>query len=92
MRRSNQSEIICNGIAEIINRPVIKITIRKVFTETQTKKHSLERCKNVACIFCLINFAQLKGTHILLVSDAITTSATLEGCGSEILKIKDVKL
>ena len=73
--------------------PWSKITqSEKFFTETQTKKRSLERWKNVANIFCLINPAQLKAKHILLVNDAITTNATPEACGSEILKIKDVKL
>ncbi|MEO8854070.1 MAG: ComF family protein, partial [Ginsengibacter sp.] len=56
MRGFNQSEILCNGIAEIINKPVIKNNvIRKVFTETQTKKHRLERWKNVDGIFHVTN-------------------------------------
>lgn len=93
MRGYNQSEIICNGIAKIINKPMIKNNvIRKVFTETQTKKHRLERWKNVQDIFCVTNTPQLEGKHILLVDDIITTGATLDACGTEILKVKDVKL
>jgi len=93
MRGYNQSQIISDGIAEIMSKPVIKNNvIRKVFTETQTKKHRLERWKNVANIFFVTNPAQLEGKHILLVDDVITTGATLEACGSEILKVKDVKL
>jgi ComF family protein len=93
MRGYNQSEMICNGIAEIINKPVIKNNvIRKVFTETQTKKHRLERWKNVADIFSVTRPSELEGKHLLLVDDIITTGATIEACGSEILKIKDTKL
>lgn len=93
MRGFNQSEIICNGIAEIINKPVIKNNVvRKIFTETQTKKHRLERWKNVENIFFVTKPSELEGKHILLVDDVITTGATIEACGSEILKIKDAKL
>ena len=93
MRGFNQSAIICNGIAEIINKPVVRNNvIRKVFTETQTKKHRLERWKNVENIFCVTNPSELEGKHVLLVDDVITTGATLEACGSEILKVKGVRL
>ena len=93
MRGYNQSEILCNGVSEIIKKPVIKKNvIRKVFTETQTKKHRVERWKNVEKTFLVLNPEQLEGKHILLIDDVITTGATLEACGAEILKIKDVKL
>jgi len=93
MRGYNQSEIICNGIAEIINKPVIKNNvIRKVFTETQTKKHRTERWKNVENTFQVTNTVALENKHILLVDDVVTTGATLEACGVEILKIKNTLL
>lgn len=93
MRGFNQAEILCNGISEIINKPVIKKNVlRKVFTETQTKKHRLERWKNVEGIFFVKNPEVLEGKHILLVDDVITTGATIDACGSEILKIKDATL
>ena len=93
MRGYNQSEILCHGISEIINKPVVKNNvIRKVFTETQTRKHRLERWKNVENIF-QVNFPhQLEGKHILLVDDIITTGATIDACATQILKIKNVKL
>lgn len=93
MRGYNQSEILCNGISQIINKPVIKNNvIRKVFTETQTRKHRIERWKNVEDIFFVTDPKSLEGKHILLVDDVITTGATLDACGTEILKIKNVKL
>ncbi len=92
-RGFNQAEILSNGIAEIIGKPVIsKNVIRKIATETQTKKQRLERWKNVEGIFYVKNQAELEGKNILLVDDVITTGATIDACGSEILKIKDVTL
>lgn len=93
LRGFNQAEILCNGISEIINKPVIrKNVIRKIFTETQTKKHRLERWKNVEGIFFVKDPEELEGKHILLVDDVITTGATIDACGSEILKIKNATL
>ena len=92
-RGFNQAEILCNGISEIINKPVItKNVIRKVATETQTKKHRIERWKNVDGIFLVKDPEALEGKHILLVDDVITTGATIDACGTEILKIRDVRL
>ena len=93
MRGFNQAEILCNGIAEVINKPVIKKNvIRKVFTETQTKKHRVDRWKNVEGIFHVTDPQSLEGKNILLVDDVITTGATIDACGTEILKIKNVTL
>jgi ComF family protein len=93
MRGFNQSEILCRGIAHVIEKPIIKNNvIRKIFTETQTKKHRVERWKNVEEIFFVKNPEELEGKHILPVDDVITTGATIDACGSEILKIKNVVL
>ena len=93
IRGYNQAEILCNGISEILNKPVIrKNVIRKVHTETQTKKHRIERWKNVEKTFQVLDESLLEEKSILLVDDVITTGATIEACGAEILKIKNVKL
>ena len=93
IRGYNQAEILCNGISEILNKPVIKKNvIRKVHTETQTKKHRTERWKNVEKTFQVLDESLLEEKSILLVDDVITTGATIEACGAEILKIKNVTL
>ena len=92
-RGFNQSSILCNGMSEVMNIPVITgNVIRKRFTQTQTKKHRSERWENVEGSFEVINTSQLNGKHVLLVDDVVTTGATLEACGREILNIQGVKL
>ncbi len=92
-RGFNQATVLCNGISEIMKVPVITgNVVRKRFTETQTKKHRTERWKNVESSFEINNTAQLTGKNILLVDDVVTTGATLEACGLEILKVNELQL
>ena len=42
--------------------------------------------------FVLNNPDAIKNQHLLLVDDIVTTGATLEACGNELLKGENVKL
>ena len=92
-RGYNQAAIICNGMSEVMKVPVFNnILIRQRFTETQTKKHRAERWENVDGSFALKNEQVLKGKHLLLVDDVVTTGATFEASGNTLLKIEGVQL
>jgi ComF family protein len=92
-RGYNQAAVICEGMSQIMNVPVYNdVLIRRRFTETQTKKHRAERWENVEGSFAVKNEEKIKGKHVLLVDDVITTGATLEASGSRLLKIEGVKL
>jgi ComF family protein len=92
-RGYNQAAVICNGMSAVMNIPVYNnVLIRRMFTETQTKKHRTERWENVAESFAIKNEELVKGKHLLLVDDVVTTGATLEASGSHLLKIEGVKL
>ena len=92
-RGYNQSLLICEGFAEILGLPIITGNVlRKRATETQTRKKRKERWQNVEGSFSLRDQDELKNKHILLIDDVITTGATLEACGSEILKVPGVTL
>jgi ComF family protein len=92
-RGYNQATAICKGIADIWNKPVIEnIVIRNVFTETQTHKGRISRWENMDGVFAVTDSSLLQGKHTLLVDDIVTTGATLEACGAEILKIPGTTL
>ena len=92
-RGYNQATLLCEGIAEVWGKPIIKgAMIRTTYTESQTKKNRIERWQNMEGRFQLIDAAAVNGKHILLVDDVVTTGATLEACGDEIMKGEDVRL
>ena len=92
-RGFNQATVLCEGIAEVLNIPVWKDVIcRNSFTETQTKKGRIERWQNMEGRFELIKRQQLEGRHVLLIDDVVTTGASLESCGTELLKANDMRL
>jgi ComF family protein len=92
-RGYNQSRVLCEGIAEIMQVPVLKnVVARRTATETQTHKTRTERWANIAGRFELLQPEAIRGKHILLVDDVITTGATLEACGQELMAAGDMRL
>ena len=92
-RGYNQSTVLCEGIAESLSVPVLKnAVIRSHHTETQTKKGRIERWHNMEGKFVLQRSNEIKNKHLLLVDDVITTGATLEACGAELLGGENVRL
>ncbi len=92
-RGYNQATVLCDGMAEAMNIPVLdKAIIRPQHTETQTKKGRIERWKNMEGKFILADAAAIRNKHLLLVDDVVTTGATLEACGNELLQAENVKL
>lgn len=86
-RGYNQSACIAEGIAEVLQIPMSSThLLRKFSTDSQTKKGRYHRFENMAMAFEVRNPEQLKDKHILLVDDVLTTGATLEACGLELMK------
>lgn len=85
-RGYNQSECIANGMASVMGIPLaLKLLVRHKATSTQTRKNRYKRFENMLAVFSINHPEQLKGKHIILVDDVITTGATLEACGQLLL-------
>jgi len=92
-RGYNQAMIICEGIASVWQKPVLKnALIRTQFTETQTQQDRIHRWQNMQHVFAMADKNSLQGKHVLLVDDVITTGATLEACGNTIVNIPNTQL
>lgn len=92
-RGYNQSVEIARGIQSVVHLPLLTDAVRrKAFTESQTHKNRLERNENVADAFERIPTADIRGQHLLLIDDVVTTGATATACGRELLKAQDVRL
>jgi ComF family protein len=92
-RGYNQAAVICEGISKVMNLPVLNDVIeRKKNTETQTHKSRSDRWNNIEGKFELKKAADIMNKHVLLVDDVITTGATLESCGMELLKANELRL
>lgn len=92
-RGFNQATILCEGMAECMHIPVLKEVVkRSQHTDTQTQKGRIERWQNMEGKFVLSDPHAISNKHVLLVDDVITTGATLEACGIELLKADNVKL
>jgi ComF family protein len=93
LRGYNQATVLCEGIAEKMNIPILhNAIIRPAATETQTRKNRVERWQNMEGRFRLDQPALVEHKHVLLIDDVITTGATLEACGIELLKADGVEL
>ena len=92
-RGYNQSEIICDGIANGLKKECdYSSLVRIVDTKTQTKKSRYNRWENVSEIFKVLYPEKLEGKHILLVDDVVTTGATLEAAAQILLEIPNTTI
>ncbi len=92
-RGYNQAMIIAEGINKEWKKPILKnAVVRKLFTDTQTKKGRVERLQNMEDVFIVKDAPALENKHLLLVDDVVTTGASLEACAAPILKIPGTKI
>ena len=86
-RGFNQVAKFGKEIAQVLNAKYVDdVLIKTTSTSTQVFRKRLARWSEDASIFKVQNPEVIKGKHILLVDDIITTGATLERCCNTIKK------
>ena len=86
-RGYNQSEYIARGISKATGIGIDTRSVRRIrHNPSQTHQNVRERWDNVKGIFAVRHPERLRGKHILLVDDVLTTGATLISCSETILK------
>jgi ComF family protein len=86
-RGYNQSEQLALGV---VRKMGVKCDFRSVcrrqYNDSQTSKSRSERWDNVESIFEVRRAEKLRGKHILLIDDVLTTGATMASCALAIVK------
>jgi ComF family protein len=84
-RGYNQSELLAQSLSRRWHLPVWNEVLDRVrHTETQTRLTPGDRLRNVSGAFCAPDSAKkmLRGAHVIVVDDVVTTAATLNACAA----------
>lgn len=92
-RGYNQCDSFAKGLSEIMQIPWTPDALQRNHENiSQTKKKRYDRFGNVEEIFGVKDETLLRGKHVLLVDDVVTTGATSETCMQTILSVPDTKV
>ncbi len=92
-RGYNQVAKFAIEIAKALNAEYIdSVLIKTTATKTLVFKKRMSRWNNPNEVFSIKNKPLIKGKHILLVDDIITTGATIEACANILNKANNIKI
>jgi ComF family protein len=84
-RGFNQAEALARALSRNVKIPVWNILVRRVYTSTQTRFDRIDRMENLRNAFSLSENRSMRGKHLVLVDDVLTTGATLHNCAKTLL-------
>jgi competence protein ComFC len=79
-RGFNQAALLAELLAQRANLPIRPILERIRYTTTQTAYDRSERMENLRDAFRLRKNRDVRGLHVLLIDDVLTTGSTLSEC------------
>lgn len=86
-RGYNQSELLANALSKRLNIPALRGAIVKTKeTPEQKTLNRAERSKNLQRCFSVPKPDKIKGKHVLLVDDVLTTGATSDAVAAVLIK------
>ncbi|GAB1308696.1 ComF family protein [Urechidicola sp. KH5] len=92
-RGYNQLTLFCKALSKLLNAPINTSTLIKTKQRvSQTKRTKFNRWENADKQFEITNTSELRGMHVLLIDDIITTGATITNCANALFKISEIKL
>jgi ComF family protein len=92
-RGYNQAEVLARRLSKKCRIPMVHPARRALNTETQTHLHShTQRMKNLRGAFELKNPESIRGKHVVVIDDVMTTGATLLTFARTLRKAKPASL
>ena len=93
MRGYNQSEYIARGVAEELGIPVESgILYRRRNNPSQTRLDERDRRENVRDLFGVRHTERLRGRHVLIVDDVITSGETVTACAEALIAAAECRI
>ncbi|MES2479933.1 MAG: phosphoribosyltransferase family protein [Bacteroidota bacterium] len=91
-RGYNQSEIIAKTLSSVLRIEIDIVSLARVTnTDSQVRKSRADRAKNMNHAFSVGNMDNLKGKHILIIDDVLTTGATIEACSAALQSVEGLQ-
>ncbi|MBQ8657078.1 MAG: ComF family protein [Prevotella sp.] len=92
-RGYNQCLMLARGVSEVTGISVVEgVIAREKFERSQTRLDRWERMENVDGLFELCDADALRGKHVVLIDDVLTTGATVCACAHALQRVGGLRI